>query len=66
MSSLAVRAFVLAEAGLLDGRRATTHWAWAQEFQQRFPQVDLDAGALYVDEGDVLTSVSNGMDAPTR
>jgi transcriptional regulator GlxA family with amidase domain len=53
---LCLGAFVLAEAGLLDGRRATTHWAWAQEFALRFPQVELDAGALYVDEGDVLTS----------
>lgn len=53
---LCLGAFVLAEAGLLDGRRATTHWAWAEEFAQRFPQVELDAGALYVDEGKVLTS----------
>ncbi len=53
---LCLGAFVLAEAGLLDGRRATTHWAWAEAFAGRFPQVDLDAGALYVDEGDVLTS----------
>lgn len=53
---LCLGAFVLAEAGLLDGRRATTHWAWAEAFAQRFPQVELDAGALYVDEGDVLTS----------
>lgn len=53
---LCLGAFVLAEAGLLDGRRATTHWAWAEEFRQRFPPVELDAGALYVDEGDVLTS----------
>lgn len=53
---LCLGAFVLAEAGLLDGRRATTHWAWAQAFAQRFPQVTLDAGALYVDAGAVLTS----------
>lgn len=53
---LCLGAFVLAEAGLLDGRRATTHWAWAEEFSRRFPQVNLDAGALYVDEGKVLTS----------
>ncbi len=53
---LCLGAFVVAEAGLLDGRRATTHWAWAEEFGRRFPQVALDAGALYVDEGDVLTS----------
>lgn len=53
---LCLGAFVLAEAGLLDGRRATTHWAWADVFAHRFPQVDLDPQALYVDEGDVLTS----------
>jgi len=53
---LCLGAFVLAEAGLLDGRRATTHWAWADEFSRRFPQVSLDASALYIDEGEVLTS----------
>ncbi len=53
---LCLGAFVLAEAGLLDGRRATTHWAWADAFAARFPQVALQADALYVDEGDVLTS----------
>ncbi len=53
---LCLGAFVLAEAGLLDGRRATTHWAWAEVFAQRFPQVDVDAGALYIDEDDVMTS----------
>jgi transcriptional regulator GlxA family with amidase domain len=53
---LCLGAFVLAEAGLLDGRRATTHWAWAGPFAERFPRVRLDPDALYVDEGDVLTS----------
>lgn len=53
---LCLGAFVLAEAGLLDGRRATTHWRWAGEFARRFPQVTLDPEVLYVDEGDVLTS----------
>jgi transcriptional regulator GlxA family with amidase domain len=53
---LCIGAFVLAEAGLLDGRRATTHWHLAAEFARRFPQVELHAEVLYVDDGDVLTS----------
>ena len=53
---LCLGAFVVAEAGLLDGRRATTHWHCAAAFARRFPQVTLDADVLYVDDGDVLTS----------
>lgn len=53
---LCLGAFVLAAAGLLDGRRATTHWAWAGEFARRYPAVAVDASVLYVDGGDVLTS----------
>lgn len=53
---LCLGAFVLAEAGLLDGRPATTHWAWADHFAQRFPHVHLNREVLYVDDGDVLTS----------
>lgn len=53
---LCVGAYVLAEAGLLDGRRATTHWRWAAHFAGRYPQVQVDPNVLYVDEGDVLTS----------
>lgn len=53
---LCLGAFVLAEAGLLQGRSATTHWHWAQAFATRFPDVRLDPGVLYVDEGDVITS----------
>lgn len=61
---LCLGAFVLAEAGLLDGRRATTHWAFAQEFRARFPQVELDEAQIYVDEGNLLTSagVAAGVD----
>jgi transcriptional regulator GlxA family with amidase domain len=53
---LCLGAFVLAEAGLLDGRPATTHWALAGEFAARYPQVRLQPDVLYVDDGDVLTS----------
>jgi transcriptional regulator GlxA family with amidase domain len=48
--------FVLAEAGLLEGRRASTHWAWAAEFQQKFQNVLLDRSALYVQDGSIVTS----------
>jgi transcriptional regulator GlxA family with amidase domain len=53
---LCLGAFVLAEAGLLEDRTATTHWHWAGEFAARFPHVRLDPEVLYVDEGDVVTS----------
>jgi transcriptional regulator GlxA family with amidase domain len=53
---LCLGAFVLAEAGLLDGLTATTHWHWAARFAERFPRVRLDASVLYVDEGRVVTS----------
>ncbi|KRE97634.1 AraC family transcriptional regulator [Frateuria sp. Soil773] len=53
---LCLGAYVLAEAGLLDGRRATTHWRWAERFAQRYPAVQVDSNVLYVDGGDVLTS----------
>ncbi|MCX7062060.1 MAG: helix-turn-helix domain-containing protein [Gammaproteobacteria bacterium] len=53
---LCLGACVLAEAGLLDGRRATTHWGYAQDFAMRYPSVQLDANVLYVDEGQIVTS----------
>lgn len=56
MVSFCTGAFALAEAGILDGRKATTHWMHADEFRQRYPRVHLDPNVLYVDEGDVLTS----------
>ena len=49
-------AFVLAAAGLLDGRRATTHWMHADALAARYPEIDVDPDVLYVDEGDVMTS----------
>lgn len=62
--SICTGAFVLAEAGVLDGRRATTHWASADELARRYPRVSVDPSVLYVDEGAVLTSagVAAGLD----
>ncbi len=57
--SICSGAFVLAAAGLLDGRRATTHWRYAGELQHRYPNVHVDANVLYVDEDDVLTSAGS-------
>lgn len=54
--SICTGAFVLAAAGLLDGRRATTHWMWAPILAERHPAVTVDPSVLYVDEGRVLTS----------
>jgi AraC family transcriptional activator FtrA len=56
VASLCTGAFVLAAAGLLDGRRATTHWLHAEALAARFPSVDVDPDVLYVDNGSVLTS----------
>ncbi|MFD9636936.1 helix-turn-helix domain-containing protein [Streptomyces violascens] len=62
--SLCTGAFVLAAAGLLDGRRATTHWAHADLLAARYPKVTVDAGVLFTDEDGVLTSAGKaaGMD----
>ncbi|MGI5204956.1 helix-turn-helix domain-containing protein [Spirillospora sp. CA-108201] len=54
--SLCTGAFVLAAAGLLDGRPATTHWMHAGQLAARHPKVLVDASVLYIDDGDVLTS----------
>jgi transcriptional regulator GlxA family with amidase domain len=54
--SLCSGAFVLAEAGLLDGRRCTTHWNHAAELARRFPLADVHPNALYVEDGRILTS----------
>lgn len=57
--------FVLGAAGLLDGRRATTHWLFADEFKRRFPLAQYEADVLYVDEGHLITSAGSaaGLDA---
>ncbi|MFF1393053.1 GlxA family transcriptional regulator [Streptomyces sp. NPDC058287] len=49
-------AFTIAEAGLLDGRRAACHWMWADSFRSRFPEVRLEPDVLFVDDGDILTA----------
>jgi transcriptional regulator GlxA family with amidase domain len=62
--SICTAAFVLAEAGLLDGRRATTHWRVTDLFRRRYPRVDLDPDVLFVDDGRILTSAgaASGVD----
>ncbi|MFE3329172.1 GlxA family transcriptional regulator [Streptomyces sp. NPDC059176] len=62
--SICTAAFVLAAAGLLDGRPATTHWALADTFRSWHPQVALDPDVLFIDDGDVLTSAgaASGVD----
>jgi transcriptional regulator GlxA family with amidase domain len=62
--SICTGAFVLAEAGVLDGRRATTHWDSTERLAKRYPRVSVDPSVLYVDEGSVLTSagVAAGLD----
>lgn len=62
--SICTGAFALAAAGLLDGRRATTHWQRTAELARDFPRIDVDPGVLYVDDGDIATSagVAAGID----
>jgi AraC family transcriptional activator FtrA len=64
IASICTGAFLLAAAGLLAGRRAATHWAYARQLARMFPAVEVDARVLYVDDGDVLTSagVAAGID----
>jgi AraC family transcriptional activator FtrA len=57
--SLCGGAFVLAEAGLLDGRRAATHWTECDELARRYPLISVDSGVLYVDEGNILTGAGS-------
>jgi transcriptional regulator GlxA family with amidase domain len=56
IAGLCSGAFVLAAAGLLDGRPATTHWAMADLLADRYPSVRVQPGVLYIDDGDVLTA----------
>ncbi|MDB5487172.1 MAG: AraC family transcriptional regulator [Reyranella sp.] len=63
-ASVCSGAFLLAEAGLLDGRRATTHWDSTEHFRRRYPKVMLDAERIFIRDGDVWTSagISAGID----
>jgi transcriptional regulator GlxA family with amidase domain len=64
VASVCTGAFALASAGILNGRRATTHWAYAREFETQFPEVTLDADRIFVIDGPVWTSagMSAGID----
>ncbi|RSN20439.1 AraC family transcriptional regulator [Amycolatopsis sp. WAC 01416] len=57
--SFCTGAFTLARAGVLDGRRATTHWKWAGLFRELYPEVLLEPDVLFVDDGDVLTAAGS-------
>lgn len=59
VASLCTGAFLLAEAGLLDGRRATTHWSSADRLAREHPLVEVDPRVLYIDDGDILTSAGS-------
>ncbi len=63
--SICSGSFVLGQAGLLDGRRATTHWLYADAFRRMFPAAQYADDVLYVDEGDIITSAgcAAGLDA---
>ena len=54
--TLCTGTFLLAAAGLLDGRCVTTHWAWAAELAERYPRIQVDPHRLYIDDGQILTS----------
>jgi transcriptional regulator GlxA family with amidase domain len=64
VTSVCTGALLLAEAGLLDGKRATTHWAFAAELASRYPKVHVDADSIYLKDDRVFTSagVTSGMD----
>ena len=64
VASICTGAFMLAEAGLLDGRRATTHWLFAPELQERFPRVKLEVDRIFIQDGPIWTSagMSAGID----
>lgn len=56
LASVCAGAFVLAETGLIDGRRATTHWAFAAQLAERFPGVELADERMVIDDGDIMTA----------
>jgi transcriptional regulator GlxA family with amidase domain len=64
IASVCIGTYALAEAGLLNGRHATTHWEFSHEFQQRYPEVMVDSDPFYTRDGNVYTSggVASGID----
>jgi AraC family transcriptional activator FtrA len=66
IASICTGAFPFAAAGLLDGQLVTTHWTSAVALAQQFPQVEVDADVLFVDEGDVLTAEQETPSHPGR
>jgi transcriptional regulator GlxA family with amidase domain len=56
IAAICIGAFILGEAGLLDGRRATTHWLFANELQRRFPRASVEADRIFIADGQVWTS----------
>jgi transcriptional regulator GlxA family with amidase domain len=64
VASVCTGAYVLAEAGLLDGRRATTHWSWCGDLARRYPAIAVESDPIYVRDGNVYTSagVTAGID----
>lgn len=62
--SVCTGAFLLAAAGQLEGRRATTHWDWASRLQESYPSIDVDADKIFVQDGNIWTSagISAGID----
>jgi len=64
IAAISTGAFALAATGLLDGKRATTHWHYTRSFATQYPEVDVNEGVLFIDEGEVLTSAgaASGID----
>jgi transcriptional regulator GlxA family with amidase domain len=64
IATVCIGTYILAEAGVLDGRRATTHWAACDDFARRYPRVKLDPDPIYIKDGNVYTSAgaSSGLD----
>ena len=64
IASICIGAFTLAEAGLLDGRRATTHWVYARELQERYPKVTVEMDRIFIADGPIWTSagMTSGVD----
>jgi transcriptional regulator GlxA family with amidase domain len=56
VASICIGTFILAEAGILDGRRVTTHWAWAQELARRFPKIRVEMDRIFIADGQIWTS----------